>query len=78
MAFRGDFLFCLCRCGFCGADCLQESGLAFLIVAFLYWHLRQQIAVALQRNPHRSALKDKVRLIKEPDVSHNGVGLCFP
>jgi hypothetical protein len=24
-----------------------KSGLAFLIVAFLYWHLRQQIAVAL-------------------------------
>jgi hypothetical protein len=25
-----------------------------------------------------SALEDKVRLIKEPGVSHNGAGLCFP
>jgi hypothetical protein len=25
-----------------------------------------------------SALEGRVRLIKEPDVSHNGAGLCFP
>jgi hypothetical protein len=25
-----------------------------------------------------SALEDRIRLIKEPDVSHNGAGLCFP
>jgi hypothetical protein len=25
-----------------------------------------------------SALEDKVRLIKEPDISHHGAGLCFP